>query len=86
MADMTTTIAPGAVNHAIMQHYPSLAQMGATALARLQHALPAAHVSAVHVDIKLLDNNNAYKGVAGVVFKVTSTVAVGAPEVKQGLA
>lgn len=86
MADMTTVIPPGNVNHAIMSHYPNLGQMGAAALAALQHALPAAHVGAVHVDIKLIDNNNAYKGVAGVQFKVTSGVAVNAPEVKRALA
>jgi hypothetical protein len=89
MADMTVTKAAGQVNHAIMQHYtghgPNLGQMGAAALHLLQVAFPAAHVNAVVVDIKYIDPNNAYKGVAGVSFKITSGTAIDPTQAKNAL-
>jgi len=89
MADMTVTKAAAQVNHNIMQHYtghgPNLPAMAAAALHLLQAAFPAAHVNAVVVDVKYIDPNNAYKGVAGLSFKITSGTAIDPIHAKNAL-
>ncbi len=83
---MKVTIAPANINHNINQHYPNVAQMGAAALQALQHALPAPHINAVVVEIKLMNTNNPLLGVAGVNFTINSNTHVDPVLAKAALA